>query len=138
MRLVADTTELFSFFNARSKARELSLIPELELHSPSFFLYELKEHKSKILTSFSLTETQFLLIMKLLKTIVKVAKEEEYSEFLSEAKEISPDPDDVDFFALSLKLNCPLWSEDKLLKGQSKVKVLTTKDLLELLSLISP
>jgi len=69
MRLVADTTELFSFFNERSTAREISLIPELELHSPSFFLDEIKEHKSRIIKCFSLSETQFLLWINCLRPL---------------------------------------------------------------------
>lgn len=133
MRLVADTTELFSFFNEKSKARELSLSTKLDLHSPEFSLEEIKEHKDKIVKSFSLTEPQFVLVNKLLNTVVKFVKEKEYSKLLSEAREISPDPDDVDFFALALKSNIPIWSEDKELKNQSRVKVLNTKELSKLL-----
>jgi predicted nucleic acid-binding protein len=70
----------------------------------------------------------------LLKVVVKFIKEEEYSEFLSEARKVSPDPNDSDFFALALKLNCPIWSEDKRLKKQSRVKVLSTRELMELQS----
>lgn len=138
MRLVADTSELFSFFNEKSKAREISLIPEFELHSPSFFLDELYEHKAKLLACFSLSETQFLLVKKLLATIVRVAHENEYSEFLPKAMKISPDPDDIDFFALALKLGCPIWSEDKLLKKQSNVRIFSTDDLMELLGYMRP
>lgn len=135
MKLVVDTNILFSFFNERSKARELSLLPDLELHSPSFSLDEIMEHKSKILRSFSLSEVQFLLIERLLKVVVKFAKEEEYSKLLSKARGISPDPDDSDFFALALKLDCPLWSEDKLLKKQSRVKVISTREVIDLYGL---
>jgi predicted nucleic acid-binding protein len=46
MMLIVDTNILFSFFNERSKARELSLLPDLELHSPYFSIDELVEHKS--------------------------------------------------------------------------------------------
>jgi predicted nucleic acid-binding protein len=135
MRLVVNTNILFSFFNEKSKARELSTLPELELHSPSFSLEEIEKNKSKILKKFSLSEPQFSLIINLLRVVVKFAPKEEYSEFFHEAKEISPDPDDVDFFALALKLNCPIWSEDKLLKKQSRIKVFSTSDLTELLGL---
>ena len=37
----------------------------------------------------------------------------------------------VKYFALALKLNCPIWSEDKALKKQSKVKVYSTSELLK-------
>jgi predicted nucleic acid-binding protein len=129
MKVVIDTNEIFSFFNVHSKARELSLIPNLDLHSPSFSLKEIEKHKSKILKNFSLVESQYLLVLKLLKIVIKFVEESKYSEFLSEAEEISPDPNDVDFFALALKLNCPIWSGDKKLKGQSRVKILETKEL---------
>lgn len=135
MRIVIDTPEIFSFFNEKSKARELSLLPNLELHSPVFSLDEIKEHKSDILERFSLSNVQFALIEKLLNVVIKFAKENEYSEFISEAKSISPDPNDVDFFAFALKLNCPIWSEDKELKKQSKVKVYSTSELLKELGL---
>ena len=131
MKLVVDTNILFSFFNKKSKARELSLAPELELYSPCFSFDEIEEHKSEIFEKFSLSEVQFLLIKKLLKVVVKFTGEEKYSKFLSEAKRICPDPDDVDFFALALKINCPVWSEDKLLKQQSRIKVFSTKELTE-------
>ena len=44
---------------------------------------------------------------------------------------ISPDADDTAYIALALHLNCPIWSNDKKLKKQDKVKVITTKELLE-------
>ena len=109
------------------------MLPGLDIHSPAFSLIEIEEHKPDILERFSLSEAQFLLIMKLLKTVVKVTGEDEYSDFLSEGMKVSPDPDDADFFALALKLKCPLWSEDKVLKKQSRVKVFSTQELRELL-----
>lgn len=129
MKLVVDTSELFSFFNEKSKARELSLSSRLELYAPLFALTELEEHKSKIMGSFSLTETQFLLIIKLLKTVIRFLSEDEYAELLPEAMKTSPDPEDADFFALAMRLGCPIWSEDRLLREQARVRVLPTEEL---------
>jgi predicted nucleic acid-binding protein len=44
-----------------------------------------------------------------------------------------PDPDDIDFTALALKLDCPLWSNDKELKQQTVVKVFSTSELISFL-----
>ena len=74
---------------------------------------------------------QFSLIVKFLHTVVNFLKNEEYASFLSEAKEVSPDPDDIDFFALSFKLYCILWSNDAALKKQSRITVVSTKELVE-------
>jgi predicted nucleic acid-binding protein len=56
LELVVDTNILFSFFNERSRAREISISGEVILHSPAFALKELKEHKSDIMEDFSLNE----------------------------------------------------------------------------------
>lgn len=97
MELVVDSNILFSFFNERSRARQIAVSGEVLLYSPAFALSELEEHKPDIMEDFSLTEVQFEIIMRLLKTVVKFVPEDEYSQLLSRAKEISPDPDDVDF-----------------------------------------
>ncbi|MGC9200887.1 MAG: PIN domain-containing protein [Candidatus Aenigmatarchaeota archaeon] len=49
---------------------------------------------------------------------------------------MSPDVNDIQYFSLALKMNVPIWSNDKKLKQQSKVKVFSTKDLIEFLSRI--
>jgi len=38
------------------------------------------------------------------------------------------------YFALALKFNCPVWSEEKLLKKQLFVKVLNTFELFNIIS----
>jgi len=48
---------------------------------------------------------------------------------LNEAEKISPDKDDVIYFALALKLNCAIWSNDKNLKEQNRIKIYSTSDL---------
>jgi len=61
----------------------------------------------------------------------KIIPIEEFRHQESMAKEISPDPDDVAYLALALHLGCPLWSNDKALKKQTKVKVYSTQELLQ-------
>ena len=131
MKLIIDSTEIFSFFNRTSKARQLTLSTKLYLHSPEYSLNEIKEHKTKILESFGLSIEQFSLIEKLLMSVIKFEKVESYSLFIPKAKEISPDPDDVDFIALALKMKCPIWSSDKLLKQQKEVRIFSTNELSE-------
>lgn len=51
---------------------------------------------------------------------------EEFKEFREEAERISPDPDDVPYFALSLKFDrCPILSGDPELKQQSVIEILS-------------
>ncbi len=42
--------------------------------------------------------------------------------------------EDIDFIALALKENCPLWSNDKLLKKQIRVKIINTNEIEQIFS----
>ena len=78
----------------------------------------------------------FELSKKELLEYVTIAPLEEFKKFWKEAKQISPDPDDVLYLAVALSLGCALWSNDKDLKeGQSRVLVVTTEELTKLLGL---
>ena len=52
------------------------------------------------------------------------------SEFMLQALQLSPDLKDAPYIALALKLNCPIWSQDKALKKQSVVKIYSTEELI--------
>lgn len=135
MKLVVDTNILFSFFNRKSTARDISTRYDLLLYSPEFALIELEKYKDVIMKRFSLTEMQYYLIIKFLQTVVNFVGTDAYESFFSRAKKGTPDPDDIDFFALSFSLNCPLWSNDADLKKQSSLDVWSTKDLVEKLDI---
>lgn len=133
MFLVANANVLFSFFNAKSKAREIVLLEDVKLFSPEFLLKELEKHKEEVKEKFGLNEKQFSLTLELLKITVEFVPLKEFKEFVEDAREISPDKDDVQYFALALKSGCAIWSNDKALKRQSVVKVFSTEDLLKVL-----
>lgn len=73
---------------------------------------------------------ELLKFLLLLHERIEVIPSSDLVPFLREAKQLSPDPKDVQYFAAALRLNCPLWSEDKLLKRQERVKVVNTAELL--------
>lgn len=133
MLLVADANVLFSFFNSKSKAREIVLLEDLKLFSPEFLLKEIEKHKEEIKKKFGLNEKQFSLTLELLKITVELVPLKEFKEFIENAKRISPDPDDVQYFALALKLDIGIWSNDKALKKQSAVEVQSTAEVLKLM-----
>jgi len=139
MKLVVDTNVLFSFFKKESKTRRLILNFEiLEPVTPSFCIDELNEHKELICEKSKLSDREFEEALDDLLIFVKVFSLFEYKEFLPDAKTISPDPDDIDLFALALKLNCPIWAQEKAFKKQSRIKVFATSDLISFLSETRP
>ena len=102
------------------------------MHSPEKAINELKKYSNLLMKKTGLNRTDFDKELENLKKIIKFEKDNEYSLFFKKAVEISPDKNDVDFFALSLKYSCILWSNDTLLKSQNKIKVLTTKEIISL------
>jgi len=57
---------------------------------------------------------------------------ESYAEFADLAIKVTPDPKDIDFVALALKLNAILWSNDGALKSIPILTVLNTREIIEL------
>ena len=131
MKFVVDTNILYTFFWKKSLTHRILLRQYLELFSPEFALEEINSHKQDILKKTKLSENEF----KELKTDIAIAVEffpiEKYRDLFESAKKISPDPNDIDFFALALKLDLPIWSNDSLLKKQNAVNVFSTLDLLK-------
>jgi len=66
----------------------------------------------------------------ILRKKIKTIPNEETESFIAEAKEICPDPNDIDYFALALKMNCALWSNDKALKQKQNIlEIYSTEDM---------
>lgn len=106
----------------------------LRLYAPEFLLDELEKHKEEISAKAGLSEEDFRRASAILEARVKFVSLTELIVFFPSAKRISPDPDDMAYFALALKLCCPLWSNDGQLKSQPEVKVFSTSELIQFLS----
>jgi predicted nucleic acid-binding protein len=128
LELVIDTNILFSFFWKNSLVRDLISDQNFLLSSPEFALVEIKKHKKEIIRKTKISEKEFKENLMDLAISVDFVPEKDYKNFLKKALLFSPDSNDVDFFALSLKLNQPLGSNDKILKNQNFVEVLNTKE----------
>lgn len=131
MELVVDTNILYTYFWDKSFARRFLMRMSLELFSPEFSLEEINAHESDILNKTKLSKEEFKKLRDDLAIAVEFIPLEEYEKFLKTALKFSPDPNDIDFFALALKLSLPLWSNEASLKKQNKVNVFSTSDLLD-------
>lgn len=129
MKFVVDTNVLFSFFWKNSVTYKLLL--KLEVYSPEYALEEIKKYEKEIMKKTGLSKKEFNELRKELAISVNFIPIDDYRGKLKEALKISPDENDIDFFSLCLKLNLPLWSNDKLLKNQKRIIVLNTYDVLD-------
>src|SRR3989344_6550447 len=136
--LIIDASILFSFFKKDSTRRHLIdklLDLNVEIISPNFAFEELLSDKLKIMKFSDITDGEFFLLFSLLRESVKSIPESEYFDSLNEVRSLSPHKEKIKddaYFASAVSLNCPIWSDESAFKLQSKVKVLSTKEILDL------
>ncbi|MFC1682372.1 PIN domain-containing protein [Nanoarchaeota archaeon] len=134
MELVIDANILMSsLVKARGFTYDLIFNEKIKLYAPEYLLEEFEEHREEILKKSNLTEEELELFLSLVSQKIEFIPLVEFEEFDDEASQITPDPDDTEYFSLALKLNCPIWSNDKKLKAQNKVRIYSTEELIKIL-----
>jgi predicted nucleic acid-binding protein len=140
VKVVVDTNIVFSaLLNANSEIHEVLLNPTslFEFYSPELMLEELEKYSSKLISLSKLSNSQMKEAKSRLLRCVTLISEEVISEnSWLRAYELTKDVDENDtpFLALSIELNCPLWTGDKKLIEGVKLKgfdsVMNTRDIL--------
>jgi predicted nucleic acid-binding protein len=134
MDLVVDANIVMStLISAEGKTFDLIFNDRLKLFAPEFLLEEIEKHKEEILSKSTLSEAEFKLLLSLVFSRIEIIPLSEFQKFVVCAEKITPDPNDTEYFALALRLNCAIWTNDKKLKGQDKIKIHSTTELIELL-----
>jgi predicted nucleic acid-binding protein len=133
IRLVVDTNVLLTFYWRNSVSRQLITRKDFALVSPEYALTEIMRHKKEVMEKAHVSALDFRQVTEELATYVNFVPLKEYEDCLREACDI-PDEDDADFIALAIKNRSPLWSNDAALKRQEKTAVLTTAEIIKLLT----
>lgn len=136
MKVVLDTNILVSFFRPNPVSEIISKSKSFNLHlfSPEYAIEELKKNKQDVLKYSGFTPKQFDEKLSKLIAFVKIIPKDSFKEFKSEAKQLAPHDKDIPIFALALKLDCAIWSNEPAFKEQSKINVLSTRDMIEIFS----
>ncbi len=133
MKLIVDANVLFSALIAGGKTRELFYSEKLNLIAPEFLLTEVEDHQEEICEKSRLSEEEFEFILILFRKRIDIVPKEDFEEYLIKANEYCPDPDDTEYFALAMSEDAILWSDEKRLKDQEEVKVISTSELISML-----
>lgn len=135
--LIVDANILFSFFKKESARRivlEKLLKKGTKINVPYEVFLELSNNKDKIIRYSDISSSEFEILMSLLHKHVNAFSDEQFETFIKESIDLAPHKKDLEYFALSLSLkNCPIWSDETSFKEQSKIKIFSTKELLDLL-----
>ena len=135
MELVVDTNVLFSFFKSDSATRKIIVGTSLTLYAPHETFTELIKYMDEICDKSGITKKEFNRIRKMLSSLIETIPQSAFRKEFDTAKSFLSDTtkDDAPFIGLALHLGIPLWSNDKALKRQDKVNVVSTSDLLRVI-----
>lgn len=132
MDLVVDANVIFAALIKDSFSSHLLFSREHHLLTPEYVFTEFEKHKEEIMGKSERTTEEFYRLLDVLKRRIILIPLEELTVHVKEAETITPDPDDLAYFALALKYNCAIWSNDKKLKQQKRIIVYHTHELTSL------
>jgi len=133
LKLILDTNIILKALIRNSKVRAILLSPNYQLYVPEYALEEVERHLPLLIEKTGLSEQEIKLALSILLTNIQVVPSENILAWWSEAEEIvgSIDRDDVPFVAAALSIRCDgIWSDDKDLKRQKKVKVWSSREII--------
>lgn len=132
MRIIIDANILIAALIKDGTIRRICMEKGIYLYSPAFILEEILGHAEELEHKTGLSNAALRKTLDDLTALsdITIVSPVEIKPFLQEARDICPDPYDVEYVALALKMRCPIWSEDKELKATRKVNVINTKELI--------
>ncbi|HIH16847.1 MAG TPA: PIN domain-containing protein [Candidatus Diapherotrites archaeon] len=136
MNIVIDSNVLFAALIKDSTTRRLILEFDGFFLFPSYIFDEMEKHRSELLQKSGMTAKEFETLLQLILAKVLIVPAEAFKPHAKEALKIvgSIDPDDSAFFACALAYpGSVIWSDDKRLKKQSKIGVLHTVEIVDLM-----
>jgi len=130
MRFVIDANIIFSMAKQDSATNKLIFDKEIELFAPEYALEELKKYSKLIEDKYKIN---FIAYFNKIKSQIKFVPATEYKDKIVFAKQIIKDQKDISYFALALKYNLPIWSNDTEFKNQNIILVFNTKELITIM-----
>src|SRR3990167_5967289 len=112
MKLVLDNNILFSLMKLESANSYLFFSLNVGFIAPEFIKSEFNKYKEYCLSKSRLSKHEFKLRQTEVESNIEFFKLSEYKHFLKKSLEVMPDPEDIDFLALALFTNSPIWSND--------------------------
>jgi predicted nucleic acid-binding protein len=133
MKLVVDTNRIIAAVIRDGIFRKIITHSEIEFITVGFSKREVEKHKDEILKKAGITEKDLELVLKRLSDKLVILDDLIIKSYLKKAEEImiDIDKDDVVFIAAALATKAVIWSDDVHFKKQNRIKVITTKELVE-------
>ncbi len=131
MKLVLDTNIIISALIKDSTIRKIIFDKNFDFITPAYTITEINKYKDYLCEKISINSEEFDEMFKKLFNCITIINPKLYSDYLKEADLLIDDKKDVAFIALALAFNCPIWSDDKHFQKQNRIKIITTKEMLD-------
>ena len=131
-----DTNIVLKALIKNSKTRAILLNPNHQFYLPEYAIEEVEKHLHLLVEKTSLSGEDIKLALSTLLTNIQVIPSANILTKWNEAEGIMKpiDTGDTPFIAASLSIACDgIWSDDKDLKRQRKVKVWNTREIIHLI-----
>jgi len=133
VKLIIDANIVIAALIKQALTAKLILDDSLELIAPAQLKQEVTKYAEYILKKSKCTQKELDLIQNTLFKAITLVPYDVFYDSEQQAEAITPDVDDTIYIALAIHLKCPLWSNDKALKNQTKVRILSTAELLAIM-----
>jgi predicted nucleic acid-binding protein len=134
MNIIIDSNIFIAALLKNGKIRDLIVNSSFDLLLPEVIYEEIREHKQELIEKSGLNENEFNSLSQIISQYVKIVPSIIAKPYKKQAEEIikNVDEDDIPFIATSLACNsCPIWTDDTDFKKQNKIRVITTKEMIE-------
>ena len=131
MKLIIDANIIIAAIIKDSKTRKLIFEKKKKILAPNYILKEIKKYKQILIEKTNLNEKEVEYLTNTILRKITIIKDNELFPYFSKARKITPDKNDWQYFALALKLKLPIWANDKKLKEQNKIEIITTKEIIK-------
>ncbi len=136
--VIVDANKFLAAFITKGIVHDLLFSGKFKPVGPERLLEEVKGHKSDIADKSGMNIDDVELAISLLMPEFKIFSREQYADRLEEGLNLAPHPKDVEYFALALKFDFSIWSNEESFKEQPRVKVFSTGELKRFLSTTTP
>ena len=137
MLLVVDVNVVFSALTTKGNSLKVfeanKTFEKFEFIAPEFLFSEIGKRMDKLLLNSKLTKEELSEVFSFIKKQIDPIPASEFIDKLSEARELNTK--DSPYLALALKSGCAIFSGDKGLKKQDKVKIFSPRELLDILEI---
>ena len=135
MKVVVDVNIIISAMIRDSTTRKILLNSRFDFFFPEKSLDKIRKYQEYVLKKSGLTEEEYNTILRILFKYIRIVSLEDIEKNWSKAKKVMGAFDVEDIVFISSAMNLPgsvIWSDDKDFDKQDAVKVLKTKDIVEL------